>query len=175
MTAVSLLREQVVDARGFFEATLADVTDQQAAWLPDGRALPIAAHVGHVLLSSDMTLHTLLEGRPMLAAAGWAGRTGFATLPAMGPGQDWAAWARETPFDYAALRRYGAAVNAAVDERLERLDEATLARTVDLAAMGLGTRSVAWLLTTGWVTNVNLHTGEISCLKGLLGARGYPA
>jgi hypothetical protein len=174
MTAVSLLREQVLDARGLFEATLADVTDEQAAWLPDGKALPIASHVAHVLAGQDMTLHSLLEGRPMLAETSWAGRTGFATMPAMGPGQEWAAWARGTRFDLAALRRYGAAVYAATDEKLERLDEATLARPFDLSPMGLGTRSVAWLLTTGWVTNVNLHCGEISCIKGLLGARGYP-
>ena len=175
MTTVSLLREQFVDARGFFEATLDDVTAEQAGWPPAGQALPIAAHVAHVLASQDMALHGLLEGSAPLAATSWAGRAGFATPPPFGPGRSWAAWARDTRFDLAALRRYGAAVYAATDRLLERLDEQALARALDLSAMGLGTRSVAWLLTTGWVTNVNLHCGEISCIKGLLGARGYPA
>jgi len=79
MTTVSLLREQIVDARGFFEATLDDVTAEQAGWPPAGQALPIAAHVAHVLASQDMALHGLLEGSAPLAATSWAGRAGFAT------------------------------------------------------------------------------------------------
>ena len=175
MSTVSLLREQIVDARAFFEATLADVTAEQAGWLPAGRALPIAAHVAHVLTSEDMALHGLLEGRPPLATTSWAGRSGFASPPPFGPGQSWDGWARETQFDLAALRGYGAAIYAATDQLLERLDADDVARSLDLSAMGLGTKSVSWLLTTGWVTNVNLHCGEISCIKGLLGSRGYPA
>jgi hypothetical protein len=175
MDAVSLLRDQIGDARGLFEATLADVTAEQAGWLPAGRALPIAAHLAHVLASQDMALHGLLERTAPLVASTWAGRAGFAEPPPFGPGQSWDGWARGTRFDLAALRGYGAAVYAATDDLLERLDEAALARSLDLSALGLGERSVAWLLTTGWVTNVDLHCGEISCIKGLLGARGYPA
>jgi hypothetical protein len=174
MTMLSLLREQIVDARAFFEATLADVSAEQAEWQPAGLALPIAAHVAHVLASEDMALHGLLEGVAPLAATEWNGRTGFATMPPFGTGHSWAAWARETRFDLAALRQYGAAVYAATDDSLARLIEDALARSLDLSGMGLGSKSVAWLFTTGWVTNVNLHCGEISCIKGLLGARGYP-
>lgn len=175
MTAVSLLRDQIADARGFFEATLADVTAEQAGWVPAGKALPIAAHVAHVLASEDMALHGLLERGAPLVTSSWAGRAGFETPPPFGPGQSWAEWGRETRFNLPALRQYGEAVYAATEHLLERLDEAMLTRSLDLSGMGLGTRSVAWLLTTGWVTNVNLHCGEISCIKGLLGVRGYPA
>lgn len=175
MTATSLLREQITEARGFFEATMADVTAEQSAWAPAGKALPISAHLAHVLTSEDMALHGLLQGSAPLVATSWASRAGFATPPPFGPGQSWAAWAHDTAFDLSALRQYGAAVYAATDQFLERVDDAALARLLDLSAMGLGTKSVAWLLTTGWVTNVNLHCGEISCIKGLLGARGYPA
>ena len=174
MNAVSLLRDQAIDARALFEATLADVTEDQAGWLPAGRALPIAAHVAHVLTSQDVALHGLLDGSPPLVATTWAGRAGFAEAPPFGPGRSWEDWARGTRFELSALRRYGTAVYAATDARLERLDEATLARPLDLSALGLGERSAAWLLATGWVTNVQLHCGEISCIKGLLGARGYP-
>ena len=122
-----------------------------------------------------MALYGLIEGSAPLATTRWTGRTGFATAPPVGPGQSSAEWARDTQFDLAALRQYGAAVYAATDLVLDRLGEATLARSLDLSAMGIGARSVAWLLTTGWVTNVKLRCGEISCIKGLLGARGYPA
>jgi hypothetical protein len=175
LNAVTLLRDQIVDARGFFEATVADVTAEQAGWVPAGRALPIAAHLAHVLTSQDVALHGLLEGKPPLVAGAWAGRAGFAEMPPFGPGKSWEDWARASAFDVAALRGYGAAVYAATDGLLERLDDVALAGSLDLSALGLGQRSVAWLLTTGWVTNVHLHCGEISCIKGLLGARGYPA
>ena len=108
MDAVSLLRDQIVDARGLFEATLADVTPEQAGWLPAGRALPIAAHLAHVLASQDVALHGLLAGTAPLVATTWAGRAGFAEPPPFGPGQSWDGWARATRFDLAALRAYGA-------------------------------------------------------------------
>src|SRR5262249_5493322 len=119
-------------------------------------------------------LHGLLEGRAPLLATAWAGRTGVATEPPFGPDRSWADWARTTRFDLAALRPYGAAGYAATDERLRRVGWGGGGGARDLSGLGLATKSVAWLLTTGWVTNVNLHCGEISCIKGLLGARGYP-
>src|SRR5262245_17911902 len=125
LNAVSLLREQAIDARALFEAILADVTEEQAGWLPAGRALPIAAHVAHVLTSQDVALHGLPDGTPPLVATTWAGRAGFAEAPPFGPGQSWADWARGTHFELDAMRRYGAAVYAATDALLERLDEAT--------------------------------------------------
>src|SRR5215510_8196529 len=103
LNAVSLLRDQAIDARALFEATLADVTPEQAGWLPAGRALPIAAHVAHVLTSEDMALHGLVAGQPPLVATTWAGRAGFPEAPPFGPGTSWEAWARGTAFDLAAL------------------------------------------------------------------------
>src|SRR5262245_7024946 len=109
LNAVSLLRDQAIDARALFEATLADVTEDQAGWLPAGRALPIAAHVAHVLTGQDVALHGLLDGSPPLVATTWAGRAGFAEAPSFGPGRSWADWARGTRFELSALRRYGQA------------------------------------------------------------------
>ena len=67
------------------------------------------------------------------------------------------------------------AVYAATDDYVATLDDQALDRIVDLSAVGQGQRSVGWVLFTGVVTNMELHCGEISCIKGLNGSRGYPA
>lgn len=175
MNALPLLREQIGEARGFLEATMADVNTEQARWKPGGKALPINAQYAHILTNMDIGLHGLLKGSAPLAATSWAGKTGFSELPPFGPGQLWDKWAQETPFDLAALRQYAQAIYAVTDEYLGALTEEGLDHTLDLSGMGLGQRTVAWFLSTGWVTNVNLHCGEISCVKGLQGAQGYPA
>jgi hypothetical protein len=173
MDSVAFLREQILSTREFLEATMADVTTDQARWNAEGRALPIDAQYAHVVFSMDAGLHGLLQGAAPLAAASWAGRTGFASLPPFGPGNTWEQWA-QGPFDLAALREYARAVYAATDEYLSELTPDDLARDLDLSSMGLGMRTVGWMLTTGWLLNANMHCGEISCLKGLQGVRGYP-
>ena len=87
---------------------------------------------------------------------------------------DWGDWPRRVLIDLAALRQYAQAVYAATDDYVASLDDQALGRIVDLSAVGQGERSVGWLLTTGVVTNMLLHCGEISCLKGFKGSRGYP-
>ena len=49
-----------------------------------------------------------------------------------------------------------------------------LARTLDLSAQGLGHRTVSWIFNALIIGHLNNMAGEISCLKGLQGAKGYP-
>jgi hypothetical protein len=53
------------------------------------------------------------------------------------------------------------------------IEDAELGRAIDLSAMALGVQSVGSLLTVV-LHNILAHTGEISCLKGLQGLKGYP-
>jgi len=48
-----------------------------------------------------------------------------------------------------------------------------LNRVVDLQSIGLGQQPISSFLVI-MLANVNNHCGEISCLKGLQGLRGYP-
>jgi uncharacterized damage-inducible protein DinB len=75
--------------------------------------------------------------------------------------------------DLGQLHSYAQAVYAATDEYLGSLSDADLARTIDLSAMGLGQQSLGWLLSL-MLNNITWHTGEIACLKGLQGKKGYP-
>jgi len=170
----AILREQLQGAGSLLDGTMDGITPEQAHWQPTGTAHSIGANYAHTVLSVDMTVHALLQGAPQLAASDWATRTGLSELPpghgAPGP---WGEWAARVQIDLPALRAFGQAAFAAADAYLASLDEASPDRAVDLSAMGFGQPTVAWLLGT-LIQNVNLHCGEISCLKGLQGLPGYP-
>jgi hypothetical protein len=76
--------------------------------------------------------------------------------------------------DLAALKKYGQAVFAASDEYVASLSDSDLELGADLSSFGLGVRSFAWVLGSIAISHVGEHTGGISCLKGLQGAKGYP-
>lgn len=172
MNRIDFFRQQVRDSRDFLEGTVQDVTPEQALWTPLGRAMPIAGHYAHVVAAQDMGLHAFVLGTPPLAVGAWAGRTGMQELPPPF-GHAWDGWARQA-FEIESLRNYAAAVYAANDTALASLAESDLDRVVDLTAAGFGEQTLAFVLVNGWVTNVNLHCGEISNLKGLQEAKGYP-
>lgn len=75
--------------------------------------------------------------------------------------------------DLEALRKYAQAVYAASDEYLASLTDNDLNHPVSLSALGLGGSTVGYVLTNGILGNAFSHSGEISCLKGLQGKRGY--
>lgn len=180
MNRVSLFREQFRWAHEFLEGTLDGVTPEQAHWQPPAKALPIGAHYGHVVVLEDFAMGGMLSGSKPLYASLWAGKTGFGPLPPLpGPGVPgipaWDEWARSLKVDLPAARSYARAVYEASDQFLATAADATLDRPLDLSGAGLGQRTVGWFLTNPVLANIHMHCGEMSCLKGLQGARGYPA
>jgi hypothetical protein len=176
--AVSLLRAQYQNAHEVLEGTLQDVTSEQAHWSPPGTANPLGATYAHIVISEDGVINGMLKGSGPLSVSTWAGKIGVSELPPM-PGPEvgglpsWSEWARRVKVDQAALRSYAQAVYAATDEYLASLTDDDLNRSLDLSGLGVGQQTLGWLLTL-MLSNVNWHTGEIACLKGLQGARGYP-
>ena len=71
------------------------------------------------------------------------------------------------------MRPYGQAVYAATEEYLGSIRPEELSRPIDLSEFDLGKQTVLFVLTA-ILSNASLHTGEISCLKGQQGAKGYP-
>ena len=173
MNAIELYRNLIRSAHEFLEGTMADVTPEQFTWDPPGKAFSIGANYIHVLTSEDMGVQSLLRGKQPLAATTWNGTMGPSQLPPMGPGADLKGWSRRANVDLAALRRYGEAVYAATDEYLSSLTPDALGRRIDLSQYGFGQQSMLFVLNNV-LANASMHTGEISCLKGLQGARGYP-
>lgn len=72
------------------------------------------------------------------------------------------------------LRVYAREVYASIDDYLASLRPVDLSRPIDLSGQGLGEQTLAWVLGAGLSGHIWAHLGEISCLKGLQGGRGYP-
>ena len=176
---ISLLREQLKAVHELLEGTMADVTPELAHWIPPGTALPIGATYAHVVTSEDGVVNGMLRGGAPLFAGDWADQTGLSELPPSfdpkKPGfPDWSGWSRKVKVDLPALRMYAHAVYAASDGFLASLRGRDLDRPVDLGALGLGEANVGFVINRGILGNAFAHCGEISCLKGLQGKRGYP-
>jgi hypothetical protein len=169
--AVSLLRAQFKAAHDVLEGTMQGVTSEQAHWTPPGKANPLGATCVHIAVSEDGIINGMFKGGAPLFASTWAGKTGASEMPPMpGPGEDglppWDEWARGVKVDLPALHAYSQAVFAASDEYMATLNDEALDQSMGQYTLG----SFLSVL----VSNVNWHTGEIACLKGLQGAKGYP-
>ena len=151
--------------------TQADRVGEQAQWQPGGRALPAGAHYGHAVVTEDRIIQGMLRGATPLAAGDWAERTGLSDVPP--PGSDWGEWARQVQVDLPRLRAYAQAVYAATDAWLATLSMADLQREMDFSALGVGRQPMSFLVNVT-LLNAVAHCGEISCLKGLQGEKGYP-
>jgi hypothetical protein len=174
--AITLLRQQLSTAHQFLEGTMADVTPEQAHWLPPGLANPLGASYAHVVTSEDMIVNGMVQQAAPLCATSWAGRTGLSE-PMPVPGPEWeqyGPWARRVRIDLDALRAYAQAVYANSDAYLATLTPDDLDRPMDLSNVGVGQVNLGWVLSNLVVGHVHDLMGEIACLKGLQGVRGYP-
>ena len=121
----------------------------------------------------------MLKGGAPLFAGAFAGKIGVNELPPMpnpqAPGfPDWSAWARRVKIDLAAMRPYAQAVQAAVEAYFASLTDEDFNRPVDLSVLGMGKSNLKFLAVNGLQGHVLTHCGEIACLKGLQGKKGYP-
>jgi hypothetical protein len=94
------------------------------------------------------------------------------------PGAQWSeypGWTRRVTVDLDALKIYAQAVYAATQAYVSGLTDADMARRpFDLSPLGFGPQTVVSALSLVALNHVGNMTGEISCLKGLQGTRGYP-
>ncbi len=171
MTTVDLLRDQFLRAHAYLEATLDDIPMEAIHFSPPGKALPIAAHFGHTVIGEDGLVSMFISGSPPLFASSWSGRTGFSALPP--ERSPWDDWAHSLQVDLPAALRYARAVYANTDRVLTKLSDNDIARPLDMTPLMMGQQTVGFLLSL-LIGNTYQHTGEISCVKGLQGLKGYP-
>jgi hypothetical protein len=173
VNGTSLLRKQLQEAHWLLDETMKDVTAEQAHWTPPGIANPLGASYAHAVMSEDFIINGMLKGGAPLAMSTWAGKIGLSAPPPP-PTEPWDKWGRQVRVDVTALRQYAQDVYKASDEYLASLGDDVLSRPLDLSAFGAGEQTVGWLLTNAVVGHANSHCGEVSCLKGLQGVKGYP-
>lgn len=172
-TAVALLRTQFESAHNWIEGTMADVTADVANWVPPGKPATIGANYVHHAFGEDALINMALRGgAPPLAATTFAGRTGSDTPPP--PDGQWGDWGRTVQVDPEVARSYAQAVYANTDAYLASLTDEDLVKDVDMSMIGVGTIPLGRFLGGMLLLDAGAHCGEISCLKGLQGLRGYP-
>jgi hypothetical protein len=120
-----------------------------------------------------MVINAFLTDGPPLLMSTFEGQTGMSKLMPL-DAADWSDWARTVQVDVDTAREYSRAVFATTDRYLTSLTDDELERDVDLAALGMGTMQLGALLAQ-LLGDCHNHCGEISCLKGLQGLRGYPS
>lgn len=166
----AMLRAIFKQCHDVLENTIADVDDALLNWQPPGLANSIGANYGHIVTGEDFLVNAMMrKGAPLLAGS-WAGKTGLSELPPVGGGMR--EWGQRVQIDLPSLRAYAQAVYASTDEYLATLSDADF-DTV-LQTQNFGTPTIGWFLGGIVLANLNWHTGEIACLKGIQGKKGYP-
>ena len=168
MDTISYLRDDFRWTHEWQEQTMGDVTQEQLDWHPPGKANPLGATYAHSVVAEDAIVQGLLMGDIPLFEGEWKGKTGISD-PRQGSEFD---WAREVKVELQVAREYASAVYSATDKYLASLEPADLDRKLELS--GLGEKSVAFVLSSFLSSHTSNLTGEISTLKGVQGAKGYP-
>lgn len=170
MDVIALLRHEIDWAHQLLEMVMDDVTSEQAHWLPPGIANPLGATYAHAVVVEDGVVRQILMGETPLYLGDWVDRTGISE-PRLDSTLE---WARTVRVDLPQARAYARAVYASTEAYLAALKPGELDRVVDLTAVELGQRPLGWALEALVIAHLHNMCGEISCLKGLQGARGYP-
>lgn len=165
MNVLDEFRWQARTSYEWLESIVSDVTPEMAGWQPPGRANTIAATYAHIVRNADEDLNQRLFRRPMLNEGLWRDRMG---LP---PGRT--EWEPGVAIDWEALHNYGRAISAFVVETVDAMTEADLEMVADLSTPDIEVWHGIDIVRLTVGHHVRLHGGEIACLKGLQGAKGY--
>ncbi len=163
-SAVNLLRDQYKQAFEWLQGTLDGVTTEVAHQIPAGTVPTIAGQAAHAVMTIDGFVLGAVNGNAPVMAAG---NSGVSEPPPQG---EFLEWSKQVQIDLPLFHDYIKAVAAATDEYLASIKDSDLQQELELP---FGKYSVAWLFNIG-LLNTYSHTGEIACLKGLQGLKGYP-
>lgn len=169
MDAIAQLKQDFASALNFLNGTMQGVTDAQAQYRPSGSAHTIAANYAHIAFSEDGIVNGMVRKAAPLFASRFAGKTGASEPPPAGPA--WSDWAKTARIELAPLQEYASAVFAETDAWLATAKPEELEVQADMGAAGQWKVGALLGIVVG---NRWMHTGEISCLKGLQGGQGYP-
>jgi hypothetical protein len=166
---VNVIRSQYGLMQGWFEGTLAGVTDELAHLDPPGSVAPIGAQAAHVVTGLDLFLLGVAAGKQPLLMSSFADKSGVSEPPPAGG--EWNEWAERVKIDLPALVAYSKAVFSEIDGYLASISDEDLQQEREFGPAG--NQTILWALNI-LILNTFSHTGEISAIKGMQGFKGYP-
>lgn len=172
MNTIQLIRDQINTAHDWLEGTMADVTPTMANFVPPGQAHSVGTRYAHAIVAEDTMTHAMLQSGAPLYTTTLAGKTGVAD-----PAKAFESpleWSRKEKVDIDALKSYAQAVYKATDDYVSKLKDSDLDKEVDLTQVGFGKWSQGAFLITFLMGHARDLMGEISAIKGVQGAKGYP-
>ncbi len=170
MNIHELLKINLYVAHDAFSKTVADVTQEMADWVPPGIALPIGERYAHAVAAEDMMINGIaLGGEPWFAST-WAGKAGIGAFDLFADAEAKRAFRAEL----IALREYEKAVFAESQSYLDGLAQDDLDKIIDMSFVGYGEVPAPVWWSSFVIGHLHDVMGEISALKGCLGAKGYP-
>ncbi|MCX6045533.1 MAG: DinB family protein [Chloroflexi bacterium] len=167
--AINLLRQQFRQSQEWLEGTLQGVTDEVANDVPVGSPWPIAGQIAHIITGLDFYFLNMTLGKEPLPLTSFAEKTGLSEPPPM-PGEA-VAWERYVKVDLPVAYEYLKSLFNEIDDYLATAQDGDLAREIDMGSMGMQTLTSA---VNYMIWHNAVHTGEISCIKGMQGLKGYP-
>ena len=170
MNAIELLQVSLGNAFGLLGQVTADLTQEQADWVPPGIANPIGATYWHTISGTDVIAHKWCAGKtPLLESGGWQEKVLLQSGPEV-EGQT-----REQMLamqvDLPQLHAYTQAVAESVQGWVAGMSPEDLDQQIETPA---GEMSLGQILEMFILWHINSHCGEISALKGCQDAKGYP-
>lgn len=168
MNGVQALKAALDASHFWYQATVADLTPEWANFLPPGKGSPISANIVHVIQREDYIIAQLIQdGLPLWEREGWGQRLAITRMYELDE-----TVGRHFKMDPAVLTAYIDMVYAQTEGFYAHLRDEDLDREIDTGPDGR--MPVGQILSVFLLGNNFAHTGEISAIKGLQGAKGYP-
>lgn len=175
MTALDLLKDQLKEAHELFENTAADIQSEHVQKDPGGKAFPLGATYAHLVFSEDVIVQGMMQGKAPLYETDFKDKTG-ASEPMPPMDEQWSEsnekWSKTVTINFPQAREYAKAVYAATDTYVNSLTDGDLEKEIDLGSWGK--KTVAQMLSGFVISHACSLAGELSALKGVQGAKGYP-
>ena len=96
---VAILLEQLKEAHHVFQGTMEDVTDEVAAFVPPGKANPIAGTYAHAVMSEDFFINGILLKQQPLFSSEFKDNTGASELQPTEWESAYPKWLKEVKVD----------------------------------------------------------------------------
>lgn len=171
MNVQQAIREQLEFWRGTLDQMVSECSEEVLhRTIPNSTTNTIAATYAHAIISEDVVVHTMLQGKALLyQSGGWEAKTG-AAFPGVHPSMS-LEWGRALKPSLAPFQEYAKAAYAATDAYLAGLPDAELERKIQGPA---GETTVGYMVAVFLGTHGAQHAGEIAALRGVHGLKGLP-